>query len=366
MAVRTAVIGAGIVSNTHLSADSASPRTELVAICDLDEDRARSAASRYDIKPYFDVADLIAAEDLDLVHVCTPVQSHLPLARTAIESEIAVVIEKPITETVEEVEELQSLSEQHDVPVTVVHQGLFSPAMRKARQLIQAGELGELHAVELVKTGCTKPDEANRGNWVHDLPGGEFEEGLPHHIYPVLGVGGYPNSRDDVKVITNVVDDYDDQYLYDRAQVQYVTESGTLCNITMSSGGKVEKLLHVQGEQGSLTVDISSQVVTKSRGKYDKSSIGKVKKNVDQCIDRLVGTARNARLVAQNQLTDNWENAKEINPHYYQLDDVVTGLENGSSMPVPLEEARWTIAIIDEIRKESSERQRNLLCQATE
>ncbi|ELZ23111.1 oxidoreductase domain-containing protein [Halosimplex carlsbadense 2-9-1] len=358
MGVRTAVIGAGTVSDAHLSADAANPNADLVAVCDLDERRARAAASEYGITPYFDLDELLAGEDLDLVHVCTSVQTHLPLARSVIEAGVACVIEKPIAESVAEVEELQSLSERHDVPVTVIHQGLFGPAMRKARRLIDAGELGELQSVQLVKSGLTYPDEAQRGEWVFELPGGEFEEGLPHHIYPALAVGGYPEDRDAVDVVTSLRGTYEEAFTYDSAQVQYTTESGTLCTASMTAGGQPEQLLQVQGTDGSITVDMMTQVVLQSRGTYEGSSVGKVKKNVDACFDRLAGTARNAKMVAERQFDEGWETEKRINTHAYQLAAVVDAVSTGGPMPVPLEEGWWTIAIMELIREEGAEPQK--------
>lgn len=356
MVVRSAVIGAGVVSETHLSAASKNPRAELVAICDLDEGLARSAAAKYGVTPYVDVEELLVAEPLDLVHVCTPVQTHLPVARSAIEAGVAVVIEKPLAESVAEVDEIASLSADHDVPVTVIHQHDFDPAVRKARRLIEAGDLGAIRAVELVKTGLTRPDESNRGSWVAGLPGGEFEEGLPHHIYPLFSTGGHPRSEDDVQVRTGLVGDYEEGYTYDAAQVQYVTDAGTLCTTTMTAGGQAERTLQIQGETGSVAVDLIPQVLTRSRGSYLGSSLRKVKKNIDGCIDRLVGTAANMKLVVEDRVTGDWETETRLNQHYYQLDAVVRAVATGSPMPVPLEDARWTVAIMEQIREESRRR----------
>lgn len=353
MGVDTAVIGAGVVSESHLSVDAANPRANLVAVCDIDEDRAEATANDYGITPYFDVEELLANEDLGLVHVCTSVQTHLPLARAAIEAGVPTVIEKPIAETVAEVEELRTLSEGHDIPVTVIHQGLFSPAMRTARRLIESGELGAIRAVELVKTGGSTPDEANRGDWVFDLPGGEFEEGLPHNIYPLLATGGYPRSEDGLCVNTGLAGEYAHDFAYDGAQVQYVSESGTFCSTTMTSGGQVEKSLHVQGTGGAVSVDIHTQVVTRSRGSYG-GSLGKVKKNVDAGLDRLAGSAKNAIRVARQSIDGDWETRKAIDAHAYQLDGVVEAVETGGPMPVPVEEGRWTVALMEAIREEST------------
>ena len=105
MSLRTAVIGGGTVSENHLSGLSQNPKTELVAICDLDEEIAREKARSYGIKAYFDVGELLAAENLDWVHVCTPPQTHLAVATQVLEAGIPALVEKPVTETIEQFEE---------------------------------------------------------------------------------------------------------------------------------------------------------------------------------------------------------------------------------------------------------------------
>jgi predicted dehydrogenase len=121
----------------------------------------------------------------------------------------------------------------------------------------------------------------------------------------------------------------------------------------MSAGGQYEQLLHVQGTDGSVTVDMVTQVVMRSRSGYNGSSLAKVKKSVDQCYDVIAGTAVNAKRVAERSLVGGWENERALNSHAYQLAAVVDAVETGGPMPVPLEESWWTIAIMEEIREES-------------
>jgi len=190
MTLRTAVIGGGTVSSVHLDGLDRNPRTDLVAICDLDEDTARGIATEYDIQAFFDVEEMLAKLDLDWVHVCTPVQTHLPIAKTVIEAGIPVQIEKPITETYEEFEELASFAERHDAVVSEKHNHAFDPVVRQALRMKREGELGEVRGVDVIYTGSSRPDDPNRGPWNFDLAGGEFEEGIPHPIYITLRAGG--------------------------------------------------------------------------------------------------------------------------------------------------------------------------------
>ncbi len=351
MAVDTAVIGAGEVSDSHLSALAGNPRTNLVGVCDIDESRASTAARKYDTVPYFDMDDLLDSADLDWVHVCTSVQTHLPLATKAIEAGVPVLIEKPTTETVAELDELAALSKEHDIPVSPDHQHLFDPAMREARRRIRAGEIGTIRGVNLVYTGHTRPDEANRGTWVFDLPGGEFEEGLPHPLYLTLGAGGYPRSEDDISAMTSRFVEYEKGFDYDSAQIQYATEAGALCSATMLAGGAQKRMIHVHGEEASLIVDMILQVVHQVEGDYKNSTAGKVTQSLKYAGGQLAGLARNARLVAHASYSDEWEPKARIDPHKYQIDRTARALQYGHEMPVPLSEARWTIRLMEELRE---------------
>lgn len=351
MVVDTAVIGAGEVSDSHLSALVGSPRTNLVGVCDLDEVRASAAAEKYDTTPYFDMDDLIERTDLDWIHICTSVQTHLPLAKKAIRAEIPVLVEKPTTETVAELEELEALSADHDIPVSPVHQHLFDPAMRDARARIRSGEIGAVRGVDLVYTGHTYPDEANRGTWVFDLPGGEFEEGLPHPLYLVLGTGGYPRSEADICAMNSLVGDYNGKFDYDSAGIQYTTETGALCSATMLAGGTQKRMIHIHGEEASLIIDMILQVVHQVEGDYKGSTVGKVKQSLKYAGGQFVGLGKNARLVAKATVSDEWTPKMQVNPHNYQIDRTAYALENGHEMPVPLSEAKWTIRLMEALRE---------------
>ncbi|ELY87304.1 oxidoreductase domain-containing protein [Natrialba hulunbeirensis JCM 10989] len=354
MTVKTAVVGAGTVSEVHLSGIDKNPRTELVGICDLDIDRAREAASRYDITPYGDIDDLLAQESLDWLHICTSVQSHLPLAKRAIDAGVPLLIEKPVTETIEELEELEAYADEHDVPVSPVHQHNFDPVMRTARRMIHAGELGEIRGVDLIYTGLSTPDEANRGTWVFDLPGGEFEEGLPHPIYSALRVSGFPESEESISSTTRLVGDYDDEFAYDSAQLQYVTEDDVLCSLKMLSSSKPRHEIYVHGTEKSIQLDMVLQTIQTVDEEYHLSSLKKGKQAITRSAGYLSGLLSNAKLVADGQLNDDWETAIKMNAHYAQFDRTARAIEAGTEMPVSLESSKWTIRLIESLRDSST------------
>lgn len=353
MTLRTAVVGGGTVSRVHLTGISRNPRTELAGICDIDEDVARGLADEYDTTPFFDLESMLDDAPIDWIHLCTPVQTHLDLARTAIEAGVPVQIEKPITETYAEFEQLADVATAAEVPVSEVHNHAFDPAMRVAMARKANGQLGEVKGVDMIYTGSSRPDDPNRGAWSFDLAGGEFEEGLPHPLYLTVRAGGFPRGSDAIRARTSLFGSYDRDFDYDGAQVQYVTEDNVLCSTTVLGATIPNRVLLIHGTAQSLTVDFVSQTVEAHDRPYKESSVARALNNLDRAGDRLTGTVANARGVFRRFRRDDWETLMGLNGHFYQFDREARALLNGEAMPVPFDEARWTVGLMEAIREDA-------------
>lgn len=356
MALRTAVVGGGTISSRHLDGLSECPYTDLVAICDVDPERARSIASEYGIANYTDMREMLDDARLDWVHICTPVATHLDLATMAIEAGVPVLIQKPVTETVEEYEQLKATADEHDVPVSVVHNHNFDMAARKLTAAIEDGAVGEVRAVDVRYAGQTYPDDVRRGEWAFQLPGGEFEEGIPHPLYLLARFGGYPRDADDIQVITHLVGEYDRPFTYDGAKLQYVSESDVLCSTTLLPGNVPDKGVHVHGEDGVLIADLVSQTLVRLERDYQSSAINRALSNVKRASDRLRGNVDNLRSFVRDKRSDEWEVKTDMNSHYYQFEQEALALEGRGERPVPLEEAGWTIRLMAAIREAAADR----------
>ena len=354
MAVRTAVVGAGTVSKSHLAGVRKNPDMELVAVCDIDEQRARDRAREFGTMAVTDYTELL--DELDCLHICTPVQTHFEIAKKAIEADVAVVIEKPATVTVEELEKLEELADERDVPATVIHNHLFYPAVRKVRELIEDGKLGDIRSVNTLYAGLTPPDQVNRGSWVFELPGGEFEEGLPHPIYSILGLGGFPANEDELSAQTVLSREYDDGFSYDQAQIQYVSEAGTLCNVTMLSETLSQRLHVITGSEQSIVLDEVNQSVYRIDEDYTSSVVARSKKSLDVSASQLLSTLGNAKSVAVSRFDDSWETEAKTNSHCAIFDEFVDAIQSGGDVPVSLEQSKWTIRLLEEIRESATRR----------
>jgi predicted dehydrogenase len=149
----------------------------LAAICELQADRARLAAQRH---PGTAVTDRYAAllEDphVDAVVIATPLPTHFGLARQALLADKDVLLEKPMTRTAAEAEALVGLARAGGRILAVDHTFLFTDAIRKLKELVRGGTLGDLLYMDSVRTnlGLFHPDH----NVLFDL--------APHEISIVL------------------------------------------------------------------------------------------------------------------------------------------------------------------------------------
>ncbi len=121
---------------------------ELAWICDLDAAVRETFAARYPhARVAADVDEVLADPDVDAVVVSTPVPSHYRLARQALEAGKHVLVEKPPAMHGNEMDELVRLSEERDLVCMPGHLLLYHPGVRKLKELIDSGELGDVLCV---------------------------------------------------------------------------------------------------------------------------------------------------------------------------------------------------------------------------
>ena len=140
------VIGAGIVGgDLHAQVYHRMPQAELVAICDLDEARAREVAERFDAPHvYTDYRDLLARSDIAAVSIATPDFAHRDIAVAAAEAGKHILVEKPLATTVEDAEAILRAADAAGVKLMVDFQNRVNPAFVATRKAVLDGDLGEL------------------------------------------------------------------------------------------------------------------------------------------------------------------------------------------------------------------------------
>jgi predicted dehydrogenase len=135
--------GPNLIRNFRFLADC-----RLKVMCDLNEERLRHLRSLYpEVEGETDFQKLLSRTDIDAIAIATSVRLHYPMAKAALLAGKHTLIEKPMAASTAECEELIELAEQRGLVLMVGHTFLFSAAVRKIKELVDNGDLGELRYI---------------------------------------------------------------------------------------------------------------------------------------------------------------------------------------------------------------------------
>jgi predicted dehydrogenase len=139
------VIGCGYWGPNLLRNFAENEGAQVSWMCDLDERRLASLNRRYPAtRATTDYQELLADTQLDAVVIATPVATHFQFAKDALLAGKHVLIEKPFTASVREAEELIELASRQKLTVMVDHTFIYTGAVRKIKETVESGELGDL------------------------------------------------------------------------------------------------------------------------------------------------------------------------------------------------------------------------------
>jgi predicted dehydrogenase len=117
--IRAGIIGSGGRSGAHAFAYKEFGNTEIVAFCDVVEERAASRAKEFDAKAvYTDYRDLINSKSVDVISICSPNETHAEVAIMAAEAGIHVLCEKPMGQSLKECDDMIAAAEKNGVKLS--------------------------------------------------------------------------------------------------------------------------------------------------------------------------------------------------------------------------------------------------------
>jgi predicted dehydrogenase len=179
---RFGIIGCGEIGKLRAGAIQRSPAAELMAVSDVDPDRAHAVAASYGGAVVADWRKLVQLDDLDAVVISTPPHLHAEMCIKALESGKHVLCEKPLARTAEECRLILMVAEQNERFVATGFNYRFYPSIEKARELLDAGVIGKLDHIRSY-SGYSAKDHNHP--WLHDVDvmgGGELRDNGIHLI----------------------------------------------------------------------------------------------------------------------------------------------------------------------------------------
>jgi len=166
--LKIAVIGLGGIGNTHANIYNDNEDVQLVAVCDIIEERADKAAEKFGAKTYYSVAELLQNEELDAVSVCTAGADnggdHYEPVMQCLEAGLHVLGEKPISNNIEHAREMVKKAAEKGVKLGTNLNHRFTPPAERLKKLQDDGELGETLFINMA-LWINNPNESSP--WFH-------------------------------------------------------------------------------------------------------------------------------------------------------------------------------------------------------
>jgi predicted dehydrogenase len=232
--IRTAVVGAGKMGAIHAKVYSQLPQSRLVAIVDIDIQKAQRLAQEYDCQFFINCADII--DKVDAVTIATPTVTHLELAKIFIKNGIAVLIEKPLAANVKEGRKIVALARKTNSVVAVGHSERCNPVVQAMKRLNIEPKFIEANRIS------PYPFRSTDVGVVLDV--------MIHDIDIILSLAASRIKKVDA-VGVSVIDEKEDI-----CNARIVFENGCIANITASRLAlKTERKVRVFSRQAYLSVD---------------------------------------------------------------------------------------------------------------
>ena len=204
--INIAIIGYGywgpnLVRNFMLTDGAA-----VTVVCDASADRRAAVEKVYpSIRTVADADAVFADDSIDAVAIATPVSSHFPLGMQALEAGKHVLIEKPIAASVVEAEALVAEADRRGLTLMVDHTFIYTAAVRKMHELVEAGELGDLYYYDSVRVNLGLFQSDVSVIWdlaVHDLSIMDRLFGTPPTSVSATGMAHVPGEPVNIAYLT--------------------------------------------------------------------------------------------------------------------------------------------------------------------
>ena len=236
--LKTAVIGVGYLGKFHAQKYAQLPASELVAVCDSNADIAQTIADEHGVDVHTNYNDLIGK--VDAVSIVVPTQKHYEVAKVFLDNGIHVLLEKPITSTVEQARELVQIADQNKLVFQIGHLERFNPAVMALDDVLKEAQFIESHRI-----APFNPRGADV-NVILDLMIHDIDIILDFVSSPVKSI-----QANGVPVLSNDID-------VANARIQF--ENGCVANVTASRVSmKSERKMRIFQPDAYITIDFQNK-----------------------------------------------------------------------------------------------------------
>jgi len=118
---KVGIIGCGAILPRHLEAINANPNFELTALCDIQKDLVESLSKKHNVLPYTDYKEMVMSKNVDFVTIATPNSLHYEQSIFSLKNGCDILVEKPVSFSVEEIEDIIKVSKKHKQEVNTIN-----------------------------------------------------------------------------------------------------------------------------------------------------------------------------------------------------------------------------------------------------
>lgn len=289
--LNVAIVGPGFIGKQHYEAIRRIPNTEVIAVVEPNPTICESFAEQYGVKYHFTkYEDLFSLENLDVIHICTPNSLHYPMAKKALENNVHVFCEKPLSLTTEESKKLVSIAKKSSALHAVNLNYRSNVMVREMKHRVE-NSIGDLLLVkgEYIQDWLMFDTDYD-WHFIPELIGpSRTVADIGTHLFDLIQ---FTTGKNIVKIYANLITVYDTRlkreqtgetfahtYTGEGTPVKIVNEDAAMIICELEDGTKAS--LHLSQVTGgyknglSLTISGSKESVTWNQEKSDKLLIGK-------------------------------------------------------------------------------------------
>lgn len=334
MSLKLGLVGAGTAAKLHANALKNVEGVDLSGVFNRSSERARKFASDWEIDWFDNYEELLAANELDVIDICTATGTHSKFAIPAAKAGKDLIVEKPLETTPEKCEEIIATAEKNNVEIAVIFQNRFKDSVQKIRKALQKGLLGRL-ILGSANVNWYRPPEYYRNNWkgTKELDGGGALINQSIHTIDLLQwlMGEVDSISGRVNTLTHDIEGED----IGVATLEFSDGSlGTITGSTATYPGLNEEL-GIYGTKGSIELT-GSRITT---WEISEKEPGDKKVTAGAEGEGKSGASNPADIESEN--------------HRRQLQEIVTALRSSRTPPVAGKEAKKSVRIINAIYESS-------------
>ena len=246
--LNVAVIGCGSWGQNHARVYNDLGNAKLQAICDKDSVIASKIGARYRVDWYTDVMEILKLDDIDALSICTPTTTHADIAIATIASGKHVLVEKPMTSTINEAKRLIKAAEVGGSCLSVGFVERFNPAVVEAKRMIERGVIGDVILARSTRVS-RRPLRVGDIGVVKDLAIHEID--IINHLFGLEAASVYATAG-------SISHDFED---YANIIIRFEDDRSAFIESNWLTPRKVRNLI-LTGTDGMMTVRYQTQEVT--------------------------------------------------------------------------------------------------------